>query len=327
MLTWLPPGLGQDDAIMIGAALAAFISVLVVWQALLLRDPMASRAKALALREAALKAGALAPTRRERGASAKQSSIEFMRRWVKRLNLVRGDAAKHLQVKMARAGLRSRDVVIVFLFMKFTLPVVVAAVAFPILSAIDLSNLPKNMNLILTAVAAAIGMYLPDLYINHITKNRREAIRKAVPDALDLLVICSEAGLTLDAGLERVARESAQGTPELADEFTLTSIELRFLPERRKALENLVERVDLNGIQSLVGALIQTERYGTPLVQALRMLANEMRNERMMRAEEKAARLPAILTIPTVLFILPALFVVVLGPGMIRAFEAFSGGN
>jgi hypothetical protein len=148
---------------------------------------------------------------------------------------------------------------------------------------------------------------------NLITK-RTDAIRKGLPDALDLLVICAEAGLTVDAAFNRVAKELGRAYPELGDEFALTSIELSFLQERRQAFENLAYRVKLDSVKGVVTTMIQTERYGTPLASALRVLSAEFRNERMMRAEEKAARLPAIMTVPLILFILPVLFVVILGP-------------
>jgi tight adherence protein C len=154
----------------------------------------------------------------------------------------------------------------------------------------------------------------PDIFLkNRITK-RSDAIRKGLPDALDLLVICAEAGLTVDAAFHRVAKELGRAYPELGDEFQLTAIELGFLTDRRQAFENLAQRVDLDAVKGVVTTMIQTEKYGTPLASALRVLSAEFRNERMMRAEEKAARLPAIMTIPLILFILPTLFVVILGP-------------
>jgi tight adherence protein C len=135
-----------------------------------------------------------------------------------------------------------------------------------------------------------------------------------LPDALDLLVICAEAGLTVDAAFNRVARELGRAYPELGDEFALTAIELSFLTERRQAFENLAYRVNLESVKGVTTTMIQTERYGTPLASALRVLSAEFRHERMMRAEEKAARLPAIMTVPLILFILPTLFIVILGP-------------
>jgi len=165
-------------------------------------------------------------------------------------------------------------------------------------------------------VAGTIGLAYkaPDLWLGNKVKKRSHEIRKGLPDALDLLVICAEAGLTVDAAFARVAKELGRAYPELGDEFGLTSIELGFLAERRLAFENLAVRIDLEAIRGVVTTMIQTEKYGTPLASALRVLSAEFRNERMMRAEEKAARLPAIMTIPLIMFILPTLFVVILGP-------------
>jgi tight adherence protein C len=160
-----------------------------------------------------------------------------------------------------------------------------------------------------------IGSYkAPDLWLKNKVSKRSNAVRKGLPDALDLLVICAEAGLTVDAAFNRVARELGRAYPELGDEFGLTAIELGFLNERRQAFENLANRVDLEAVRGVVTTMIQTEKYGTPLASALRVLSAEFRNERMMRAEEKAARLPAIMTVPLILFILPTLFIVILGP-------------
>jgi tight adherence protein C len=166
-----------------------------------------------------------------------------------------------------------------------------------------------------TVAAILVGSYkAPDIWLKNKVTKRSHAIRKGLPDALDLLVICAEAGLTVDAAFGRVSKELGKAYPELGDECGLTAIELGFLNERRQAFENLAARVDLDAVRGVVTTMIQTEKYGTPLASALRVLSAEFRNERMMRAEEKAARLPAIMTVPLILFILPTLFVVILGP-------------
>src|SRR5690606_31613991 len=161
-------------------------------------------------------------------------------------------------------------------------------------------------------------------YVKNATTKRQKALRKQLPDGLDLLVICAEAGLGLDAAFSRVSKEMVKSSPELADEVGLTSIELSFLPERRQALQNLSERTNMPEFRGVVNTLMQTEKYGTPLAQSLRVLSAEFRNERLLRAEEKAARLPAILTVPMIIFILPALFIVLIGPAILRAVDALS---
>jgi tight adherence protein C len=170
-----------------------------------------------------------------------------------------------------------------------------------------------------------LGAYLPDLIIKNQTQKRRDKLSKSVPDALDLMVICAEAGLSLDATLSRVSGEMENTDPELAEELSLTSLELGFLPDRRKALSNLGLRTDLSVLRSLTNTLMQSERYGTPLASSLRVMASESRDERIMKAEEKAARLPAMLTVPMIIFIMPPLFVVLIGPAVISTIDALRG--
>jgi len=162
--------------------------------------------------------------------------------------------------------------------------------------------------------AGAVGFYFPNILVTKTATKRQQSVTKALPDALDLMVIAAEAGLTLDASLTRVSREMGRQSEELSDEVGLTAIEIGFLSDRRIALTNMTERVPLKSIRSVVATLIQTEKYGTPLAHSLRVLSQEFRNERMMKAEEKAARLPAVMTIPLIMFILPMLFIILLGP-------------
>jgi tight adherence protein C len=185
-----------------------------------------------------------------------------------------------------------------------------------------LGPLPGILGLLISGLSVGIGYAAPDIYCRNLSDRRKQVMRRMLPDALDLMVICTEAGLNLDSSFQRVAREFRGGCPELADEFELAAVELGFLPERRDALMNLERRTDLPAMAALTGTLSQAERYGTPLAQSLRVLAAEVRDQRMMKAEEKAARLPAILTVPMVMFILPALFIVLIGPGILRTIDA-----
>jgi tight adherence protein C len=172
---------------------------------------------------------------------------------------------------------------------------------------------------------AVLGFFVPELYVSNLVKKRQLALSKALPDGLDLLVICAESGLSLDAALDRVANELGGASPELAEELSLTSIELGFLPDRRQALLNLNRRTNLPSIRGVVNTLLQTEKYGTPLSQSLRVLANEFRDQRLLKAEEKAARLPATLTVPMIVFILPVLFIVLVGPAVIKVMDNLGG--
>ena len=211
--------------------------------------------------------------------------------------------------------MRSKELAVAVIFARMVLPIVIGGTMAFLVYGIDFfptfSPLKKFGAF---AVPLILAYKAPDLWLNNKRDKRTDLIRKGVPDALDLLVICAEAGLTVDAGFARVSRELGKAYPDLGEEFALCSIELGFLTERRQALENLSYRVNLESIRGVVTTLIQTEKYGTPLASALRVLSAEFRNERMMRAEEKAARLPAIMTVPLILFILPVLFIVILGP-------------
>ena len=177
-----------------------------------------------------------------------------------------------------------------------------------------------------TLFLAAIAFFLPNYIVKRQRKIRLQRLSRSLPDGLDLLVICAEAGLSLDAALRRVADEFTTVVPELSEELLLTSVELNFLPDRRQALANLGSRVELPAFRGVVATLIQSEKYGTPLAQALRALASEFRDHRLLAAEEKAARLPAILTVPMILFILPARFIVLAGPAFIQVSEKFFSG-
>jgi len=170
----------------------------------------------------------------------------------------------------------------------------------------------------LSVGAALVGFYLPDIYINNAIQRRQQSIMSAFPDALDLLLICVEAGMSVEAGFGKVAVEIGQSSGELAEEFALTTAELSYLPDRKQAFENLAKRCGHQGVKAVATALNQAERYGTPLGQALRICAQENREMRMMEAEKKAAALPAKLTVPMILFFLPCLFVVIMGPAIMR---------
>jgi tight adherence protein C len=248
-----------------------------------------------------------------------------MRQFVMSMNLQRSQRAELITRKLAQAGWRSNDALIRYLFFKATLPIAfggIAVVYFYGLNAFDLAPLTR---LAFTAGSVMLGFVGPDIFVKNAADKRKKAMQKGLPDALDLLVICAEAGLSLDAALTRVAREIGPSAPELADEFGLASVELGFLPERRQALENLNQRTNMASIRGVVNTLLQTEKYGTPLAQSLRVLAAEFRTERLTRAEEKAARLPAILTVPMIIFILPPLFVVLIGPAILRTVDALRG--
>lgn len=315
---FLPPGFSPADTVALLAGLSAFVAVIALWRALLPEHPLSRRARAMAERRAALRAIQARPRRR----GARLRGMGLMRRTILRLNLLKTRKATDFAERLARAGWRSTDALVVFLFFKVSLPFAAGAAA--VLGLAPFALEPPAV-IALASAAVLAGAFAPEVALKRASERRRHRIRLALPDALDLLVICAEAGLTLEAALLRSARELAEAAPDLAEEFGLSAVELGLLPERGRALANLVRRVDLAPVRAMVNTLAQAEKYGTPLAQSLRVLAAEFRSERLLRAEEKAARLPAVLTVPLILFILPALFVVLLGPAVIGAIDGLGG--
>ncbi len=323
LLQMLPFTIGPDTPVMF-AAIAAFVSVIALWQALRVRDPMVRRAQSVTAREAQLRAEILAPRRRANLREASQSQA-LMAQVVARLKLMQGNKTQQIREKLAQAGLRSREALIAYLFFKLVLPLVFGAGAILVLEVFRLYDLSAMGRISAALGAVLFGAYGPEIWIKNQSAKRRKALELQLPDALDLLVICVEAGLSLDAALKRTANELGRGAPEFADELALTSVELGFLPDRAVALRNFARRAGLKPISAVVSALLQTEKFGTPLAQSLRVLAAEFRNQRLMRAEEKAARLPAVLTVPMVVFILPTLFIVLIGPAIIKVIDGMRG--
>jgi tight adherence protein C len=317
------------DVVMVAtilSAVATFSVLIAIYAATTVRDPMGKRVKALNERREQLKAGIVASTsRRRRNITNRNEVADKVRNFLASLKVLQDEQVEKAQRRLLHAGIRSKDLAFVVIFARLVMPLVVGIVL--VLGVYVIEWFPewgamKRYGLV--AGGLILAYKAPDLYISNRISKRSAAIRKGLPDALDLLVICAEAGLTVDAAFGRVARELGKAYPELGDEFALASIELGFLTDRRQAFENLAQRIDLDAVRGVVTTMIQTEKYGTPLASALRVLSAEFRNERMMRAEEKAARLPAIMTVPLILFILPVLFIVILGPAACSISDAFS---
>ena len=307
------------------AALATLAMLFALYAVMTVRDPMAKRVKALNERREQLKAGITASTGKRRASLVKKNqTTDNMRSFLSSLKVLQDDQLKDAQIRLAQAGIRSKDLAVAVIFGRMFMPIIIGGLAVTLLYVVGIQPEWGPMKRFFAfAVTLILAYKAPDLYIDNKVAKRSAAIRKGLPDALDLLVICAEAGLTVDAAFNRVARELGKAYPELGDEFQLTAIELSFLTERRMAFENLATRVKLDAVKGVVTTMIQTEKYGTPLASALRVLSAEFRHDRMMRAEEKAARLPAIMTVPLILFILPTLFVVILGPAACSISEAF----
>jgi tight adherence protein C len=314
----------DETGIAVLGGIAVFVTLLALGQAFVPHDPMAARLRSHRKRRDRLRAEMLQARRGGALSRAGRARVGALRPMLERLKLLRGEDAQRSSELLARAGWRSRDALTVFMAARVGLPLALGLVAFVVLFADPAIAFTTRLCGIVGAAAA--GAYAPQLLLRRLVSRRQDLLRKQLPDALDLLVICAEAGLSLDAALTRVARELGGSAPQLADEFGLTSVELGFLPNRRQALLNLAKRTDLASVRGVVNTLVQTERYGTPLAHALRVLAAEFRDERMLKAEEKAARLPATLTVPMILFILPTLFLVLIGPAIIRTLETLHGG-
>jgi tight adherence protein C len=288
---------------------------------------MIKRVKALNERREQLKAGIVASTNRRKSLTNKNEAADKVRGILTQFKMLQDDQLKKTQVKLVQAGIRAKEIAFFIIFARFLLPLVFGGLAVVAFYVLDFYPEWGAIRRYLTVAGIIIGAYkAPDIWLKNKVTKRSKAIQKGVPDALDLLVICAEAGLTVDAAFGRVARELGKAYPELGDEFGLTAIELGFLNERRQAFENLAARVDLEAVRGVVTTMIQTEKYGTPLASSLRVLSAEFRHQRMMRAEEKAARLPAIMTVPLILFILPTLFVVILGPAACSINDSFING-
>ncbi len=326
-----PPGptLLGFDVMLVGSIMAAVASMAVmfaIYTAVTIRDPMAKRVKALNERRDELKAGIVTASAKKRQSLVRKSDkTEKVKDTLSNMKVLQQSQVDLMVQKLAWAGFRNKELAVYIIGLRMVLPILLGIVGFVLLYVMEIKPEWQIKRVMAMGALVFAGYKGPEMYLGNIAKKRTDAIRKGLPDALDLLVICAEAGLTVDAAFNRVAKELGRAYPELGDEFALTAIELAFLNERKKAFNNLAFRVNLDSVKGVVTTMVQTEKYGTPLASALRVLSGEFRNERMMRAEEKAARLPAIMTIPLILFILPVLFIVILGPAACSIADAFTG--
>ncbi|MDC0887401.1 type II secretion system F family protein [Altererythrobacter sp.] len=323
------PTLLGVDIILVGTILAgvtALAVMLAIYAAVTVKDPMVDRLKALNERRDELKAGIVkASGKKRQSLIRKTDQTEKVKDTLASMKVLQDSQIQIIQQKLAHAGYRNKEVAVYIIGARLVAPIVLGSLAFLVFYVSDFFPDWGSFKR-LGALSTVVGLSYkgPEIFLKNKSKKRTDSIRKGLPDALDLLVICAEAGLTVDAAFNRVAKELGRAYPELGDEFALTAIELSFLSDRKQAFDNLAYRVDLEAVKGVVTTMVQTERYGTPLASALRVLSAEFRNERMMRAEEKAARLPAIMTVPLILFILPVLFIVILGPAACSISDAFS---
>ncbi len=229
-------------------------------------------------------------------------------------NILEGEDSRD---KLAAAGYRGQAPLITFMFFRFVMPFIVFGVVLFYLFLILNPDWSAFQKVMAAFVGAAIGFYLPDMFVNNMIQRRQQSIMQAFPDALDLMLICVESGMSIETAFSRVSAEIGSQSPELAEELALTTAELSYLPDRRQAFDNLAKRCGHDGVKQVATALNQAEKYGTPMGQALRVTANENREMRMQEAERKAASLPAKLTVPMIIFFLPCLFIVIMGPAIL----------
>jgi len=306
----------RDFLVMSFTAILAFATIMTVGLPLLERKSLGDRMRSVAERreELRLKHHAMFKKR----TSLRSEPVGFMKQTLERFKVSNLLESPNTREKLIQAGFRGQAPLITFLFFRFVMPFILFAMALLYLFAITHLSWSGTIKFAVAVGTALLGYYVPDVFISNKIQRRRESIMRAFPDALDLLLICVESGMSIEAAFGRVASEVGSQSIELAEEFGLTTAELSYLPERRQAFENLAKRCGHSGVKAIAAALNQSEKYGTPLGQALRVCALENREGRMLEAEKKAAALPAKLTVPMIIFFLPCLFVVILGPAIMK---------
>jgi tight adherence protein C len=310
----------QDPKVftMMFAAIAAIATVITLAMPYLATDTLGKRMKAVALEREKIR-------QRERERMAQNSKVAlrtspklYMKKVVENFNLGKWLGQETARKMVVQAGYRGQAPYVTYLFFRMAMPVIALLVSvFYIFVVLNL-DYPPMVKVAMCIGCAYFGMYSPNLFLKNKIQRRQVSLKRAFPDALDLLLICVESGMSIEAAFRKVSEEIGTQSIALAEEFTLTTAELSYLPDRRQAYENLAQRTGLEGVKAVCIALQQAERYGTPLGTTLRVLAQENRDMRMAEAEKKAAGLPPKLTVPMIVFFLPVLFVVILGPAAIR---------
>ncbi|MGZ5927777.1 MAG: type II secretion system F family protein [Rhizomicrobium sp.] len=298
------------------AAIFAFATIVTLGLPLIERDGLGDRLKSVSRRREELRAKHHASLNKR--ASLRVAPSTLMKSTLDRFRLTNMLESEDSKDKLARAGYRGQAPLIAFMFFRFVMPGLVFVVMLFYLFVVTHFKWAFMMKVSAAFAGALVGYYLPDLFISNATARRQKSIMRAFPDALDLMLICVESGMSIESAFGKVAAEIGTQSVELAEELGLTTAELSYLPDRSQAFDNLARRCGHSGVKSVAIALNQAEKYGTPMGQALRITAQENREMRMQSAEQKAAALPAKLTVPMIIFFLPCLFVVILGPAIMR---------
>ncbi|WIJ24875.1 type II secretion system F family protein [Devosia sp. RR2S18] len=316
----------RDFLIAVLAAISAGAVVFTFGSSFIVKSEMRDRIKRVALEREKMRAEEMARLRGSAaavdGRSVRRTAEPkaYVKRVVERLDLKKAFMDDATVEKLAMAGYRGQGHLTTFLFQRFVTPIAILVAAVAYLVFLVPGDRPLYLNLVYAIGAGLVGSYVPVLLLKNTTTKRQVSIKRAWPDCLDLLLLCVEAGMSMEHAFKRVGKEIGQQSAELAEELTLTTAELSFLEDRGRAYENLGRRTGLDGVKSVMTALIQADRYGTSVGQALRVMAEEGREMRMMDAEKKAASLPPKLTVPLILFFLPVLFIVIMAPAMIKVF-------
>lgn len=311
----------QPTLIVVMAVLVAVISVVAIALPFLTSDSSSKRVKMLTQTRKELsrqQMEGLGPKGSAIRQRQKQGRTEVMKKILHALKLDEALSSKQLKENLAQAGYRSQNALVAFLFARIAAAIAAFFIAMTVITFWKDFPYPLPVKALMMAVGAVIGFYLPKVFITNAAQKRQVELNKGFADALDLMVICVEGGLSIEGAFDKVTREIGEKSPVLAQEFGLTSAELAYLGDRHKAYMNFAERTGLPAIKSLATTLVQSEKYGTPVGQALKVLSQERRQERMSAAEKKGAALPAQLTVPMILFFLPPLFMVVIGPAAIN---------
>ena len=308
-----------QSAVMLLVAVAAFATVLTLTLPLLQTDKLGNRMKSVATEREALRQKFREQMANERS-RLRQTPKGFIKDIVEKF--ARGGMLENdvIKMKLRQAGFRGQGPIYTFIFFRFVMPPVVFLLTLFYLYFFNSFGLAPMARVAAAAGGSIVGFYLPNIFVQNVIARRQDSIQKAFPDALDLLLICVESGMSVEAAFAKVATEIGAQSVELAEELSITTAELSYLQERRQAYENLARRTGLPGVKAVVTSLVQAERYGTPLGQSLRVMAQENRDMRMQAAEKRAAALPPKLTVPMIAFFLPVLFCVILGPAAIRFF-------
>jgi tight adherence protein C len=305
------------------AAVAAFATVLSLAMPMLQRDRVNQRMKVMAVERDKMRAARLsemAVKDRAGGGTARlrQSPKGYMQRVVDQLDLKKQFDSEELRAKLKMAGLSGQAPVVTYMFCRVAVPPLAFLLGLAYFFLISEMTHPPAIKTLMALGCGFLGYYLPNVFVQNLVSKRQLAVKQAFPDCLDMLLICVQSGMSVEAAFGKVAKEITSQSIEMGEELALTTAELSYLTERRMAFENLGKRTGLPGVKAVVTALIQAERYGTPVSQALRVMAKENREIRMSEAEKKAASLPPKLTVPMIVFFLPVLFLVILGPAAIR---------